>query len=176
MNFLTTIACDLHTIAEQTEDQKTKEQLMNLWKNVANYSRAEEALNLGSLHNEQTLIESKNELLKISSSEDLISNIILEQKESNLIEVTTLEMEFLNYLKSCDHSSDGGGIQGYPEFNNPKIERGVLSSLVKKGIVGVDQVQVNFTSDTWVYVNAQYQEKDETDKWCGYKFKNLKLK
>jgi hypothetical protein len=78
MSFKTNLVCNIHDLAESTTDPKTKKQLLNLWKNVCNYQRAEEAIHCSGIHTPETIAQSKNELSKISSSWDLLSNVILE--------------------------------------------------------------------------------------------------
>ena len=98
-------------------------------------------------------------------------------------QITKLEVEFLLKVKQNCFSTDGNGLHGPFEFTNPKIERGVLSSLVKKGIVGVEveEEEEMFTGEviktTWVWVKDEYQEETNEEKYSetGYKFRNLEF-
>ena len=86
--------------------------------------------------------------------------------------ITLLEKEFLNEIAESDHSSDGHGLCGYPELRQPKVERGVMSSLVKKGIISIDIPDSReIDGQTWVSIMSEYQQKDdETD--AGYRLVN----
>ncbi len=106
-----------------------------------------------------------------------------------MVEITKLEETFLDTLETCDHSSDGDGIQGFP-FDGygmtSKIFRGVLASLIRKGVVGTEIMESHVLNknrtklvakkDTWVWVNSDFVEKDPTNDWSGRKFINLKVK
>ena len=111
------------------------------------------------------------EVLRLQS--DILMGNEFYKDDDSLVEITQLEAEFLTDIKDGDFSSDGEGLHGYPTFSKPKIERGVLASLVKKGIVQTEEIESNFTKDTWVSVDKQYQEKDANDERSGYKFTNL---
>jgi len=76
MSFQQNLICNLHEVARQTTDPKTKEQLMNLWRNTCNFKRAKETIGL-SVHSELTIRQSKSEINMLSSAKDLISTIIL---------------------------------------------------------------------------------------------------
>ena len=106
--------------------------------------------------------------------------------ETKTVKITRLEKEFLDTLESCDHSSDGHGICGYPFDGyglDNKVHRGVLASLVKKGVVDVDDVESTVYNknrtgllvkkDTWVCLNSQFVEEDPSNDWSGRKFVNL---
>lgn len=74
--FITKLVCDIHHLAEQTKDEKTKEQLLIMWKNVCHYKRAKEAINCSS-HPTKTITESIEELSILSSAANTIAKIIL---------------------------------------------------------------------------------------------------
>jgi len=76
MGNYTRLLCDLHEIASETSDAKTRNQLLTLWTNVGHIKRAEEALYVGSLHSEETLIQSRKELNEIFNAKDLYSKVI----------------------------------------------------------------------------------------------------
>ena len=74
--FYTTMNCNIHQIASETTDEATKHQLLTLWKNVATYARAKEAISISYLHTQETINESQTEISCLSSSENLHTEII----------------------------------------------------------------------------------------------------
>ena len=74
--FNTTLVCDLYEIANATTDAKTKEHLLNLWKNTCKYLSAKEAISVSYIHTEETINESKTEISCLSSAENLYTEII----------------------------------------------------------------------------------------------------
>jgi|TARA_R110000822_G_scaffold3883_7_gene16570 hypothetical protein len=74
--FYTTLVCDLHEIANATTDAKTKEHLLNLWKNTSMYLAAKEAIGISYLHTEKTINESKTEISCLSSAKNLYEDIM----------------------------------------------------------------------------------------------------
>ena len=79
------------------------------------------------------------------------------------VKVTELEAELLRYIEDADHSSDGHGLQGYiyKEDLDMNKFRGVISSLVKKGIIETEIIEVNFEKYLWASVKSDFQKKDE---------------
>tara|TARA_R110002126_G_scaffold284478_1_gene434219 strand:- start:311 stop:550 length:240 start_codon:yes stop_codon:yes gene_type:complete len=78
MDYLTTIGGNIYEIAQQTTDEATKQQLMNLWKNNCHRKRAEEAIHCGAaLHGEDVIKESQRELNKLTSAKNLFEKVIL---------------------------------------------------------------------------------------------------
>ena len=79
MEFQMNLTCSVYEVAQQTTDEKTKAQLLNLWKNLAHYKRATEAIRIAApLHSDETINESRKELNKFSKAENLFSSIILD--------------------------------------------------------------------------------------------------
>tara|TARA_R100001443_G_scaffold23650_2_gene35802 strand:+ start:1604 stop:2044 length:441 start_codon:yes stop_codon:yes gene_type:complete len=76
-----------------------------------------------------------------------------------MITITPLEFQFLKDMVFSDHSTDGHGIcmwvtAGYSTLR-PKVWRGVVSSLMQKGIIGYSEAdpgyrwQWDYENDTW---------------------------
>jgi len=96
--------------------------------------------------------------------------------------VTPLEAEILREIENSDHATDGYGLQGHimhDEYDMKKY-RGVLASLVKKGIIECEEYSSNemFGShnaiySTWCSVNSKYQIEDNTNTETGYEFKDI---
>ena len=78
MSNLTTIVCDLHAMASETSDPKTRNQLLTLWLNVGRIKRAEEVIRVGGIHLPETIENSRQELSKLSSAKTLCENLILD--------------------------------------------------------------------------------------------------
>lgn len=75
--------------------------------------------------------------------------------------VTELELQILANILNSDHSSDGFGLCGYiqhDEYDMSKL-RGALSSLVKKGIIGIDH-NTFYKDATWCYVMPSFQKEN----------------
>tara|TARA_R110002050_G_scaffold161339_2_gene290978 strand:- start:561 stop:812 length:252 start_codon:yes stop_codon:yes gene_type:complete len=83
MEFYKTLGCNLYEIAEQTTDETTKKQLLNLWRNNANYNRAKEVVRCGaSLHGEVVVQGAKNDISKLSGAKNLFNEAILDTFKS----------------------------------------------------------------------------------------------
>ena len=76
-----------------------------------------------------------------------------------MITITPLEFQFIKDMVFSDHSTDGHGIcmwvtAGYCSLR-PKVWRGVVSSLMQKGIIGYSEAdtgyrwQWDYENDTW---------------------------
>lgn len=76
MENLNTLLCDLHQLSCETEDAKTRKQLRNLWVNMCRIGRANEALRVGSLHSEETLRISEEQLNRLLSADSLCEKVI----------------------------------------------------------------------------------------------------
>tara|TARA_R100001530_G_scaffold132292_1_gene104576 strand:- start:2827 stop:3060 length:234 start_codon:yes stop_codon:yes gene_type:complete len=76
MDNLLAVICDLHELARTTTDEKTRTKLLNLWVNLGRIKRANEALRVGSLHSEETLRISEDELNRLLSAESLCEKLI----------------------------------------------------------------------------------------------------
>ena len=76
MSYQTNLICNLHEVAQQTTDLKTKEQLMNLWRNTCNFERAKEAIGL-TVHTDDVRSQSQTEVNILGRAKDLISKRIL---------------------------------------------------------------------------------------------------
>jgi hypothetical protein len=92
--------------------------------------------------------------------------------------ITKQEKELLDYIAEADHSSDGYGLGGYvyeEDFDMKKL-RGVLASLIKKGIVTMEKMDINWEEYTWVSVTSEYQVENPNNTWSGYDLCNLEVK
>ena len=71
---------------------------------------------------------------------DLLQNLnrvnSVNYKTKNHEKVTELELQILADILNSDHSSDG--FDAFKHDENNMAVRGALSSLVKKGIIGID--------------------------------------
>ena len=76
MENLLAVICDLHELARTTTDEKTKTKLFNLWANMCRIKRAKEALRVGSLHSEETLRISEEQLNRLLSADSLCEKVI----------------------------------------------------------------------------------------------------
>ena len=87
--------------------------------------------------------------------------------------VTELEFKILVNILNSDHSSDGFGLCGYIQHdeNNMKQVRGALSSLVKKGIIGIDNEGL-YEGSTWCYVMPDFQKENPKSE-ANYSYTNI---
>ena len=76
MENLRAVICDLHELASQTTDEKTRIKLLHLWVNMCRIKRAKEALRVGSLHSEETLRISEEQLNRLLSADSLCEKVI----------------------------------------------------------------------------------------------------
>ena len=89
------------------------------------------------------------------------------------IKLTEMEKEIIEFVVTSDHASDGHGLTGWIcdyDFDMV-VYRGVLSSLVKKGIVDVEisnDGAPDFLKGSWVSIKQKYQMNDENKKYNGY--------
>lgn len=79
--------------------------------------------------------------------------------------ITKLEQEFLREITYSDHSTDGNGFcmwlnrDDYPKEWLTRM-RGVMTSLQKKDIIGVDNTMLyQEPRATWIWINSDYQER-----------------
>ena len=96
--------------------------------------------------------------------------------------VTEREALILRAIEDADHSTDGNGLQGHLEHDewDMKIYRGVISSLIKKGIIEAEQMSFNEMfgdghHTTWCSVNSKYQIEDASNDWSGYEYQNIEF-
>jgi hypothetical protein len=90
---------------------------------------------------------------------------ILPSGEEHKEQITKLEQEFLREITYSDHSTDGNGFcmwlssDDYPKEWLTRM-RGVMTSLQKKGIIGVDNSMLyQEPRATWIWINGDYQER-----------------
>lgn len=100
--------------------------------------------------------------------------------------VTSLEMELLEAVINSDHASDQHGLAGYIYENelDMTIFRGVISSLIQKGVIWPTQTEehgMGFGSEsnrnTWVAIRDEFQQECdyEVDSNC-YRLINIELR
>ena len=89
----------------------------------------------------------------------------MEQK----LKLTEKEIKVLKAIENSEFSMDGNGLCGYicqNEFDM-KIYRGVLSSLIKKQVIGVEDMD----GEVWVWINSDFLLRvDNKDNDTGYVF------
>ena len=97
--------------------------------------------------------------------------------ENQIVKITKLERKLLSILEHADHTSDGHGICGYifHDEHDMRVLRGVMTSLQKKGVIGVDLVDPNFEPHTWCYVTSNFQIENPLNKWGGMDLTNLEV-
>tara|TARA_R110002020_G_scaffold65193_3_gene172261 strand:+ start:301 stop:645 length:345 start_codon:yes stop_codon:yes gene_type:complete len=110
------------------------------------------------------------------------------------VKVTVSEMKIIEDIVYADHSSDGLGLCGYLYFKDYDMKkfRGVMASLVKKGVCRFDEVDDVLGYEylaTWACILDEFQEETDKDEalllpdsiqktcieWNGYKLKNLEV-
>lgn len=79
------------------------------------------------------------------------------------IKLTEMEKEIIEFVATSDHASDGHGLTGWiADYDfDMVVYRGVLSSLVKKGVVDVDNSDHDLNG-SWVSICSKYQMHDES--------------
>ena len=90
-------------------------------------------------------------------------------------QVTEKESKILKSIEDSEFSMEGNGLCGYideDEFDM-KIYRGVLSSLIKKKIIGVEDMD----GETWACINSEFVLKvNDKKNDNGYIFNPNKIK
>jgi len=74
------------------------------------------------------------------------------------VKATEKEAKVLRAIENSEFSDEGNGLCGYlweDEFDM-KIYRGVLASLVKKGVIGVDDMEQDGEINTWVWIKNDF--------------------
>ena len=87
---------------------------------------------------------------------------LTKQIKMETIKVTRKEEKVLRAIEDSTFSDEGNGLCGYlyeDEFDLKKY-RGVLSSLVKKGIIGVERMEDNDETSTWVWIKNEFVTTD----------------
>ena len=92
-----------------------------------------------------------------------------------MLTLTELEFEVMREVCFSDHASDGNGLGGWfgrmqgHDGEWMKRARGAISSLVKKGVVGVSDEWFNNEKypTSWIGVRDEYQEQLEEFEGCG---------
>ena len=94
----------------------------------------------------------------------------------NMRNVTTLEKEILVKILNSEHAAEGFGLCGYiyHEDNDMKKTRGALSSLIKKGVIGIDKHSDLYKNSTWCFVEPEFQVKN-LKSTLNYSYKNINL-
>jgi len=99
-------------------------------------------------------------------------------KNLKVVELTKMEMEIVDAIEMSDHSTDGHGLGGYiykDEFPMKKY-RGVISSLIKKGVIESENYEVNGEDYTWCCITSKHQEENDDNEDTGYDLINIALK
>jgi len=116
-------------------------------------------------------------------------------KKIKTAKVTMNEMEIIEDIIYSDHSSDGHGLCGYLYYSNYDMKkfRGVMASLVKKGVCSFDEVDddmIQSSPATWACILDEFQEEVEDRmealllpesiqkkciEWNGYKLVNIEV-
>tara|TARA_R110000824_G_scaffold176451_2_gene355421 strand:+ start:1507 stop:1806 length:300 start_codon:yes stop_codon:yes gene_type:complete len=85
---------------------------------------------------------------------------------SNEIKVTKKEYEFLSQIKESDFSGDGEGLCDYItsyEYNMKSV-RGLIPSLIEKGIINYDEhcgmEDIDGKEMAWATINDKYYDYD----------------
>jgi hypothetical protein len=94
-----------------------------------------------------------------------------------LVQVTELEAQVLNEIAESEYSADGHGLCGYIDKGqfDMKVFRGVLSSLIQKGVIGTqDEEETGTEGHVWAYINSNFQTQDPESE-SGYKLNNIIL-
>jgi len=80
-----------------------------------------------------------------------------------MIKLTVMERQVVEWVSTSDHASDGHGLVGWiSDYDfDMTVYRGVLSSLVKKGVVNVDNSDSDLNG-SWVSISSKYQMHDES--------------
>ena len=93
-------------------------------------------------------------------------------------QVTELETEVLEAIRDAEHTFDGFGMQGHLEHTEWDMTkyRGVIGSLVKKGIIDTElMTEGGDEYSTWCSVKSKYQIEDKSIEWGGYDFHNIEF-
>jgi len=82
---------------------------------------------------------------------------------NKMIKLTIKERQIVEWVSTSDHASDGHGLTGWISDDDfdMVVYRGVLSSLVKKGVVCVDNDDDGLNG-SWVTIRSKYQMHDES--------------
>ena len=88
--------------------------------------------------------------------------------------VTQLERKILVQILNSEYSADGFGLCGYiyHDSNDMKKTRGALSSLIKKGIIGIDNDKDLNDDSTWCFVQPEFQ-KQNSESIINYSYTNI---
>ena len=88
--------------------------------------------------------------------------------------VTELEKEILVQILNSEYSSEGFGLCAhiYHDSNDMKKTRGALSSLIKKGIIGIDNDTDLNDDSTWCFVQPEFQ-KQNPEAIINYSYTNI---
>jgi len=81
-----------------------------------------------------------------------------------MVKLTEMEKEIIEFVITSDHASDGHGLTGWicDDDFDMVVYRGVLSSLVKKGIVSSDKDdEMIGINGSWVSIDSKYQIYDQ---------------
>ena len=80
-----------------------------------------------------------------------------------MIKLTIKERQIIESVSTSDHASDGHGLVGWiSDYDfDMVVYRGVLSSLVKKGVIYVDNSDSDLNG-SWVSIRSKYQMHDES--------------
>jgi len=92
------------------------------------------------------------------------------------IVVTPLEMTLLETVVYSDHASDGYGLAGYVYHNelDMTIFRGVISSLIQKGVIWPPTRE---SGNTWVAIKDEFQQECDSEVDSnGYQLINIEVK
>ena len=96
------------------------------------------------------------------------------EKILSQISVTKLEYKIIQHLLNSDFTTDGEGIRAYIDHDdfNMKTYRGVLSSLIKKGIIetSVENDVYGLPTQTWAKITDNFQQNIDGE----YKLINIK--
>ena len=90
-------------------------------------------------------------------------------KNLKTVQVTKMEMEIITHVVDADHSSDGYGLAGYifnDDFDMKKY-RGVIASLIKKGIINTSNDDINGEPVMWVTITKEHQVENPKNDWSG---------